>query len=591
LPPGNIISKNIGIGLYLTNCDRNYIKGNLIGLDVEGDTAGNSTGIFINNSHGNIIGSTDFSVKNVISGNRNHGIVLSGILTINNLISGNYIGTDIIGIGNKGNNDNGIVIRNQAKGNRIGLVWSPNLIAFNKNNGIEIDNTLSNEINSNKIISNNIGISLGISTGDKILNNKIINNNSGIIVTSNRANTTIMGNEVIQNKGSNTGIHLNNSFAKIYGNTITDDAGDGITLENGSDALINKNNIYNNQGYGLNNTDVSVTIDAQDNWWGSETGPSGEGTGSGDEVSAGVNFDNWRSEIVSLILSVGVDTVFIPAGDRDSIVAFVRNWLHPTEVVDIEVVDENNWLMEPTTSSINLNEEYGGGTIIKFEVPIGLDAGTGNNVVIEATSQTEPSTVELDSFLIFIYTPDLTQIYISPDSISLAVGDSLQFDAYGIDQHNQRVSFIPVWVATGGTVSESGFYVAGDSVGEFTVTTADESGRLQSSAYVKIQENVVVEIDDEETEEQLPEEYRLYQSYPNPFNPVTTIAYDLPDNCDVRLDIYNITGRRIETLVNQRQPAGYYSIHWNASNNASGIYFYRISTKDFQQVKKCLLLK
>jgi Arylsulfotransferase (ASST)/Secretion system C-terminal sorting domain/Bacterial Ig-like domain len=90
--------------------------------------------------------------------------------------------------------------------------------------------------------------------------------------------------------------------------------------------------------------------------------------------------------------------------------------------------------------------------------------------------------------------------------------------------------------------------------------------------------------------------FKLSQNYPNPFNPSTIISYSLPDYSKVRVDIYNILGQRIETLVNSYQSKGDYSLSWNASNYASGIYFYAInatnsSGKQFYDVKKMVLLK
>ena len=88
-----------------------------------------------------------------------------------------------------------------------------------------------------------------------------------------------------------------------------------------------------------------------------------------------------------------------------------------------------------------------------------------------------------------------------------------------------------------------------------------------------------------------PENFTLAQNYPNPFNPVTTISYELPKDSDVTLTIYDITGRLIETLVNEKQQPGYYSVQWDASQYSSGVYIYRIQADGFSAVKKCLLIK
>lgn len=89
----------------------------------------------------------------------------------------------------------------------------------------------------------------------------------------------------------------------------------------------------------------------------------------------------------------------------------------------------------------------------------------------------------------------------------------------------------------------------------------------------------------------LPTKFALNQNYPNPFNPTTTIEYALPKDSDVKLVIYDILGSRVTELVNGVKKAGYYKVNFNASNLASGIYFYTIKAGDFVTTKKLVLLK
>ena len=97
-------------------------------------------------------------------------------------------------------------------------------------------------------------------------------------------------------------------------------------------------------------------------------------------------------------------------------------------------------------------------------------------------------------------------------------------------------------------------------------------------------------------DETLPITYNLYNAYPNPFNPVTTLQYDLPENANVNITIYDIMGRIVKTMVNTQQNAGYKSIQWNATNNlgqpvSAGLYLYTIQAGKFRQTKKMVLLK
>ena len=89
----------------------------------------------------------------------------------------------------------------------------------------------------------------------------------------------------------------------------------------------------------------------------------------------------------------------------------------------------------------------------------------------------------------------------------------------------------------------------------------------------------------------VPEKFTLFQNYPNPFNPSTNIRFDLPVRADVHLRIYDITGKNVATLVNEKLQAGMYSVDWNASNYASGVYFYQIETPEFNVTKKLALIK
>lgn len=92
--------------------------------------------------------------------------------------------------------------------------------------------------------------------------------------------------------------------------------------------------------------------------------------------------------------------------------------------------------------------------------------------------------------------------------------------------------------------------------------------------------------------------YKLYQNYPNPFNPTTKINYDLRMTNNVKLTIYDVMGRELTVLVNEKQNAGNYSIEWNAANYSSGVYFYKLTVSQagsragsFSDIKKMVLVK
>ena len=94
----------------------------------------------------------------------------------------------------------------------------------------------------------------------------------------------------------------------------------------------------------------------------------------------------------------------------------------------------------------------------------------------------------------------------------------------------------------------------------------------------------------------IPEVFSLAQNYPNPFNPVTKIGYGLPKSANVRVDVYNLMGENVATLVNKKQNPGYYFITWDSKNNmgipvSAGVYIYQIRAGDYVKSRKLILLK
>jgi len=90
---------------------------------------------------------------------------------------------------------------------------------------------------------------------------------------------------------------------------------------------------------------------------------------------------------------------------------------------------------------------------------------------------------------------------------------------------------------------------------------------------------------------EIPKEYALFNNYPNPFNPATTITYQLPKSGSVTLKIYDILGNEVKTLVNEQKEMGRYTVTFNASSFASGMYVYQLRANDYTSTKKMLLLK
>jgi hypothetical protein len=110
----------------------------------------------------------------------------------------------------------------------------------------------------------------------------------------------------------------------------------------------------------------------------------------------------------------------------------------------------------------------------------------------------------------------------------------------------------------------------------------DETGVLRRS---------LSEMLDVKSAQPRPSQYALYQNYPNPFNPSTTIKFELPRASQVNLSVFDILGRQVSVLVNEKKEAGVHEVKFNGSNLASGVYFYRLQAGDFVATKRLLLLK
>jgi hypothetical protein len=94
----------------------------------------------------------------------------------------------------------------------------------------------------------------------------------------------------------------------------------------------------------------------------------------------------------------------------------------------------------------------------------------------------------------------------------------------------------------------------------------------------------------------VPVYFNVFQNFPNPFNPITTLKYDLPEDSFVEITIYDMLGNVVNNLVNRNQRRGYKSVQWNATNDqgqpvSTGVYLYRIEAGDYRQTKKMILLK
>ncbi|MCB9220107.1 MAG: T9SS type A sorting domain-containing protein [Ignavibacteriales bacterium] len=158
--------------------------------------------------------------------------------------------------------------------------------------------------------------------------------------------------------------------------------------------------------------------------------------------------------------------------------------------------------------------------------------------------------------------------YVSEDKISSFSNDNVVLTA------NSTQKIVPNWEKTGDL--EISVYV-----------DEGNDGTIDDTLEVKNQVTGV----EEEHGSTIPTEFRLEQNYPNPFNPNTSIRYSISNENNVILKVYDILGKEVATLVNERKSSGYYVVNFDASNLTSGIYFYTIRAGSFSETKKMLLMK
>ncbi len=174
----------------------------------------------------------------------------------------------------------------------------------------------------------------------------------------------------------------------------------------------------------------------------------------------------------------------------------------------------------------------------------------------------------------------------SPNSLNASVGDTIKWEgdfsshplsstsvppgAQGFSQ-SSGTAFIYVITAAGTYLYHCDFHFSAGMTGSFTASGSTGVNSIQNSIN--------------------PYYFKLSQNYPNPFNPITVISYQLSVISDVKLSVYDVLGREIAVLINNRQNAGIHTTQWNAQNFPSGVYFYRLQAGSFTETKKLILLK
>jgi hypothetical protein len=291
-----------------------------------------------------------------------------------------------------------------------------------------------------------------------------------------------------------------------------------------------------------------------------------ENTGYGDLILSNIHIGESQNDYPNTAFSVTVDSLVIPPEGLDSIVVYfypeVAGFYSGS--LSFETNDESN----PTHNEavhgtglspvreIYIETDFASDTIYYYDAPLG-DSTYAEYVYITNLGLT---TLEIDDIVA------TEPFYVNVNDASLGYLEYLELPIF----------FIP------------------DSAGSYSGTVTIYSNDSDEEEVIIQLFGVTEALSVDEIP--IPEKFTVHQNHPNPFNPVTTLRYDLPEDALVNITIYDMMGRQVKSLVNGSQTAGYKSIQWNATNDrnepvSAGLYLYTIQAGKFRQTKKMVLLK
>jgi subtilisin-like proprotein convertase family protein len=205
------------------------------------------------------------------------------------------------------------------------------------------------------------------------------------------------------------------------------------------------------------------------------------------------------------------------------------------------------------------------------------------------------------------YTPDLDISLKAPNGISVVLSNDNGGDAAGVIRNNGYLTifddttgpliitstlFLAPWSNYVKPQTTMGTFGGTPTNGDWVITIGDDvSGQTGLLLGWGIRLNNSLIVGSGNLSNTLPSRFNLYQNYPNPFNPVTNIKFDLPKNTEVKLKVYDLLGREVKTLLDEFKEAGTHVVEFDASEYASGVYFYKIEAGDYINTKKLILLK
>jgi hypothetical protein len=399
-------------------------------------------------------------------------------------------------------------------------------------------------------------------------------------------------------------ITCNNSSPTIQ-NSLIADAYTGVRVNGASNPVVNNCDLVRLTGYGVQNVSGSFIVNAENNWWGSNTGPTHSGNPGGTGV-ASTNSVDYLPFTTANSANPRLGDVSLNAGITAYDAALILLWIvnpvtNPLNALQLQVAD-----VTAAGGVTSLDASY----ILQFVAGL-IDYFPGETTIhgkpnlprdrtLDATAATlqmgEPTAGADNTF-------DLPLLLRADGSVwsgyaSLTLPPGCEFVSFTTN--------VPIQHAA--AMQDGNLNIAFASAKPLPLNTAFATLRVRVAAdagaaihigcqHCLMNEGAPASFDGGNiTATALPQVYALQQNYPNPFNPSTTIPFLVPHSGNVRLTIYDLLGRRVADLMNGSISAGQHSVVWNGQDErgrdaASGTYIVRMSAEDFTASKTIRLMK
>lgn len=414
---------------------------------------------------------------------------------------------------------------------------------------IHIENTtIANNV-STQAQTGLAGAGILVNSGTLILTNSTIYNNSGvqygggIYLRHNPGNATITNSTIVNNSSTDLGggIGLEGTVVLTIKNTVVANNTEGTTSNNGGDIDHFEGTITDN-GYNIVEIHNSSSITGTGTITGNQTNLFGTGVGSTPSLALN-NSTNGVPTIKTISGSVAINAGNSSANGSVNIPTTDQRGAERNGIFDIgayEYWDDDGALPVELTSFIAKISE--------------------NKVTLNWQTATE-----IDNYGFEVQRTSTTSTPGQTSIVSNKKWEKIGFIAgHGNSNSPKEYSFIDNDVT-------SGRYL-------YRLKQIDIDGQFEFSKIVEVNFN-------------FPVDFSVKQNFPNPFNPTTKIEFSIPSDNNVEIKIFNVLGMEVATLLNENKQAGTHSIEFNASNLSSGIYYYKVVSGNYSEIKKMILLR